>query len=203
MIIRLIEIFIRLKAFAASFMVAKSSRITFFFVILELLSFVIIAPRTMFLHQSHKNIIVIIIKPSAWSEGKKRLRLNIFGKQQPATYSFIVFRYVFIVQQFADVPAVHFDEVCVQGFVICVNTHYVISFTTSRRFLRYSRKWVPANNKWAVISWIYCFSSLMIKNYPYHWYRFEIAWVCRVRKILVNRKIHGTNVLLTSWSPKS
>lgn len=48
------------------------------------------------------------------------------NKQQPAVYSFIVFRYVFIVQQFADAPAVHFAEVCAEGFVICTNIFYVI-----------------------------------------------------------------------------
>lgn len=111
-----------------------------------------------------------------------------FGKQQPATYSFIVFRYVFIVQQFADVPAVHFDEVCVQGFVICMSTHYVISFTTSRRLLFHfaiSRERVATSNKWSVISWIYCCSFLMIKNYPYHWYPIESAWACRVKEIFL------------------
>lgn len=64
----------------------------------------------MFLHQSHKNIIVIIIKPSSWNEGKKASQAERFGKQATShiQYTFIVFRYVFIVQQFADVPAVHF-----------------------------------------------------------------------------------------------
>lgn len=66
---------------------------------------------------------------------RKSRRANINIQHQPI-HSFIVFRYVFIVQQFAPMaPAVHFDEVFVQGFVICTNTHYVISFIISLTLL--------------------------------------------------------------------
>lgn len=88
--------------------------------------------------------------------------MNINIQHQPI-HSFIVFRYVFIVQQFAPMaPAVHFDEVFVQGFVICTNTHYVISFIISLTFasplvcVGGLEEMATASNKWPVISRIYC-----------------------------------------------
>lgn len=105
----------------------------------ELPSFVIIASGTpVCFHQSHKNIIVMIIKAPSSGMGGKRLHINI---QHQPIHSFIVFRYIFIVQQFAPMAsAVHFDEVFVQGFVICMNTHYVISLIISRSFVRWLRR---------------------------------------------------------------
>lgn len=61
--------------------------------------------------------------------------------------------------------AVHFDEVFVQGFVICMNTHYVISLIISRFFrpLAASEAWERVKNGLSLAEFTVGF-AVMIKN---------------------------------------